>query len=96
VFLPHLELRRGDTCLYLRVGQVGETAAETLEPFVRKTPVALGCFLEDDPDRVLLQFPGLPPETVRAGEVLTAVSSHLEGAPAIPEQESGQPLPRAA
>lgn len=94
VFLPHLELRRDDSCIHLRVGQVGERAAEILAPFLGKTPAAVACLPSEESEELLLQFPGRLPDAVPAGEVLTALSAYLEGVHQPGARR--EPLPRAA
>jgi hypothetical protein len=78
--LPHLELRRGDLSLYLRlVGpQPDEDAAEALLPFQDKTPVVLVAWSGEDGEPLALQFAGERAEECAAGEVLARLEARAE------------------
>lgn len=79
VCLPHLELRRGDTSLFLRLA-AGNARSPWLQQFRGKTPVASIAAPADREDRWCLSFPGEPaargcPTT----EVLPMLGAWLEG-----------------
>jgi hypothetical protein len=80
VCLPHLELRRGDLSLYLRlVGPEPDAdASDALAPSQGKTPVALAAWSGKDEDPVTIQFAGEPPEACAVGEVLAALGRRVE------------------
>jgi predicted nuclease of restriction endonuclease-like RecB superfamily len=80
VFLPHLELRRGDLAVYLRLAEPSgeESAAVALAPFRRKTPVARVSGSGEAESAVLLQFAGEKPERCAPGDVLSTLAARLE------------------
>jgi predicted nuclease of restriction endonuclease-like RecB superfamily len=80
VCLPHLELRRGDLSLYLRLAgpELAEGAVEALLPFQAKTPVALVAWSGEESDPVTLQFAGEQPVAHALEEVLAALEARAE------------------
>lgn len=93
VCLPHLELRRGDLRLYLRlVGSAPEARAiETLAPFHGKTPVALVAGSGGEADRITLQFPGEESEVCRPDALLAALAARLDRQPAAAGSTAADP-----
>lgn len=78
VFLPHLELRRGDARLYLRV-EAGCPSADAWPPFQSKTPVAT-IQVDAANQPMALQFPGAEPQACATGAVLEVLGTHLDAA----------------
>jgi hypothetical protein len=80
VFLPHLELRRGDLALYLRLtgsSQEPDTARH-LQPFRGKTPIALVAWSGSEDAALSLQLPDEAPQLCLPGTLLTTLAAHLE------------------
>lgn len=101
VVMPHLELRRGDASLYLRVAgpEFAAFAVETLAPFLGKTPVALAARPEDEEEGFTLRFPGESAVRVQGSAIFDLLGERLhdwKGEPRAPSGESRRPLRAAA
>ncbi len=70
--LPHLELRRGDLAIYLRLG---EPQAIVGSPFRHKTPLVL---VSEDAEAVTLRFPEGQTVQCLPGTVLAALAEHFD------------------
>jgi hypothetical protein len=94
VRLPHLELRRGDLSLHLRLTgpHPDEMDPETVAPFEGKTPLALAGWSGGQEEPVTLLFPGGEPEQHSVGKVLSVLAERLEGW----QEATREPLKRAA
>jgi hypothetical protein len=80
VLLPHLELRRGDVAVYLRLTLPGgeEAEAQALAPFRRKTPVAVVVWPGEAETPINLQLAGEKPESCAPGALLPLLEARLE------------------
>jgi hypothetical protein len=102
VFLPHLELRRGDLTLFLRcTGPALEpTPAAQLSSFRGKTPVALVAGTAAEGEALTLQLAGRGPEICPPGTLLATLAARLDPLRAVlaaaPGASEQRPLKRAA
>lgn len=102
VILPHLELRRGDLTLYLRMGDetAGAGRSKGRSPFAGKTPVVLvsGAVAKDGV--VVLQPAGEAPRRCSADDLLASLGEWASGLASVAgvgsPQLNGQPARRAA
>lgn len=80
ILLPHLELRRGDWSLYLRlVRPLSEDASvKALAPFQGKTSVALAPWSGDENDPIILQFADGKIIIGKPGALLTPLAEQVE------------------
>jgi len=83
-WLPHLELRRGDQSVYIRLSDSNRASADppaALTPFIGKTPIVLmGVTADDGP--ATLQSPGAPPAICQGDRLLDALGERLNAASA--------------
>jgi hypothetical protein len=80
VCLPHLELRRGDQSLHLRLAAEDPAGDEPrmLAPFRDKTPVVLVAWPGDAGDTATLQLVGEPAEACAPHQLLGALARRLD------------------
>jgi hypothetical protein len=80
IFLPHLELRRGDLSFFLRLAgpEPEEAAAQALAPFRARTPVALLAWSGDASQPMLLHLAGEPPHNCEPGTLLSVLTPRLQ------------------
>jgi hypothetical protein len=94
-WLPHLELRRGDLGIYVRVGD--ELQQPELGPFTGKTLVIVATGAWDGGSPVTLHFPGGRRLECREGAVLAALNVWLAESRTVTDSFSQpQPMLRAA
>jgi hypothetical protein len=74
--LPHLEVRRGDLRLFLRMADAADPSG--LEPFREKTPVAAVAWSGDPAKRVAVGFPEGGRIDCALDELLPALGAHLD------------------
>jgi hypothetical protein len=100
VFLPHLELRRGDLSLYLRLQgpQVETGEPEPLAPFSGKTPIGLVQSSGTEHDPLTLHLAGQEPVSCGSDALLAALATHLTSLLQAPRVADGprRPLKHAA
>lgn len=85
VCLPHVELRRGDTSLYLRGAPESVLPLPSLRPFRGKTPLASIAPDGRSPDQWLLSFPGeLAPRRCLTEEILRFLDDWLQNQKLLP------------
>jgi hypothetical protein len=84
VCLPHLELRRGDRAVYLRLGTPG---AGWLQPFAGKTPLTLVEW--DGAEALRLQPAGGDEQHLPVSDLLPALAERYgAGEPAAPARRA--------
>jgi hypothetical protein len=100
VFLPHLELRRGDLSLYLRLQgpRLGSGELEALAPFTGKTPFGQVEWSGSEHDRLTLHLAGREPVCCGSDELLAALLPALETLRRATQTADGlrRPVRRAA
>jgi hypothetical protein len=98
VCLPHLELRRGDLSVYLRLGDHPPSlpAVDMLAPFAGKTPVGLALGDPGEPGSFWVQFAGEEPEACVPGRILAALSGRADRWEAAASAGAIQPPRRIA
>jgi predicted nuclease of restriction endonuclease-like RecB superfamily len=82
VCLPHLELRRGDRSLYLRLADV--EGGETLRPFRGKTPLAHVAWTGEADAPLIVRFAGELAQTCALAEALPLLAERLDARRAAP------------